>query len=499
MAESNYIDAYYDVENVADLVRRGHHRGVVGGLWDEIGQLQFDYLLGQGLAPETRLLDIGCGCLRGGVHLVRYLNPGNYFGIDVSQELLDAGYDVELAAAKLQSRLPRENLNANGTFDAGMFGVQFDVAIAQSVFTHLSYNQLKLCMARTARCVRPGGKFYLTIFLADEGEDWTGPIRHSPGGISTRPDANPFHYQHSDLMHAVAGLPWSLVEVVEWGHPRGQRMAVFQRLRTDEDAETAERSKRSDDVRSLDRQAAKALPIGAQHYATYVGPSEQWDLMGATQFRLLTSLGLRENHNLLDIGCGSLRSGRLFLSYLNPGRYFGIEPNKWLIDDVVRAELGEEFIRLRRPRFLYTSDFDARPFGEGFDFIIAQSIFSHAGPDMLRAALASIRDTIRPGGLALATFIDPDDQPRMALEADGWTYPGCITYRPETIRAMVEAAGLYCRKLPWYHPRQIWYAISDSASALPPPEHDHLLSGAVLNVRDFAASVAPRGGHGGQS
>ena len=28
------------------------------------------------------LIDIGCGALRGGVHFVRHLDPGHYFGMD---------------------------------------------------------------------------------------------------------------------------------------------------------------------------------------------------------------------------------------------------------------------------------------------------------------------------------------------------------------------------------------------------------------------------------
>ena len=45
---------------------------------------------------------------------------------------------------------------------------------------------------------------------------------------------------------------------------------------------------------------------GSRHYRAYVGPPDQFDFMGATQFRLLTTLGLREHHSVLDFGCGSL-------------------------------------------------------------------------------------------------------------------------------------------------------------------------------------------------
>lgn len=33
-------------------IEEGGHKVFVGGMWDEIGQLQFDYLVREGLKPE---------------------------------------------------------------------------------------------------------------------------------------------------------------------------------------------------------------------------------------------------------------------------------------------------------------------------------------------------------------------------------------------------------------------------------------------------------------
>jgi SAM-dependent methyltransferase len=226
---SDFVNPYYDKEFAAAIVRQRDHRNFIGGMWDEIGQLQFDFILKHGLKPDMRMIDIGCGCFRGGVHFIRYLNPGNYFGIDVSQALLDAGYDIELEALGLQDRLPRTNLNCNSGFDASMFGARFDVAIAQSVFTHLPLNQMKLCLTRAAGYVKPGGTFYATIFLSPPGHDWSKPLRHIPGGIVTSPDADPFHHDSADVRHCIAGLPWKLKRIVDWDHPRNQKVAIFTR------------------------------------------------------------------------------------------------------------------------------------------------------------------------------------------------------------------------------------------------------------------------------
>jgi len=46
-------------------IKAAGHRRYVGGMWEEIGQLQFDYLVSQGLRPEHVFCDVACGSLRG--------------------------------------------------------------------------------------------------------------------------------------------------------------------------------------------------------------------------------------------------------------------------------------------------------------------------------------------------------------------------------------------------------------------------------------------------
>ena len=75
------------------------HRAYVGGLWEEIGQLQFDFLVEQGLRPSHCFLDIACGSLRGGVHFIRYLEPGHYLGLDREPKLIELGVQEELGEA----------------------------------------------------------------------------------------------------------------------------------------------------------------------------------------------------------------------------------------------------------------------------------------------------------------------------------------------------------------------------------------------------------------
>jgi len=240
------------------------------------------------------------------------------------------------------------------------------------------------------------------------------------------------------------------------------------------------------DVRELSSDAAKKLVPGADHYTAYVGPPEQYDFMGATQFRLLTTLGLREHNSLLDFGCGSLRAGRLFIPYLLPGRYYGLDPNRWLVDTAIDEQIGRSMVEIKRPTFLYHSDFSATRFGVTFDYILAQSIFSHSGRDIIARSFGEFKMCLGPNALVLATFIHPHQlNGTPEYEGTGWIYPGGVTYRSETILALAKAAGFAGRILPWFHPRQTWFALAHSADQLPPPSADIHLSGAVLRAPEL--------------
>jgi hypothetical protein len=199
---------------------------------------------------------------------------------------------------------------------------------------------------------------------------------------------------------------------------------------------------------------------GDAHYRAYVGPPHDYDLVAAMCFNLLTTIGLRQHHRLLDVGCGSLRLGRLFIPYLNVGRYVGVEPNAWLVDEGIRKETGAEQIRIKRPVFL----FDSSPeiiLGQGpFDFAVAQSIFSHCGQDLIRGWLHGLRPVLSPAGVLVATYL-PSDQDSTS---PGWTYPGCVSYRPETLRNLAEEEGFRMVLLDWRHPRQSWVAFLQTAT-----------------------------------
>lgn len=194
------------------------------------------------------------------------------------------------------------------------------------------------------------------------------------------------------------------------------------------------------------------LEPGARHYRAFVGPPEDYDLIAAMTFGLLTTLGLRQHHRLLDIGCGSLRVGRLLIPYLNRGGYTGFEPNGWLVEEGIARECGRDQIAIKQPRFVLEQDPRALEGCGPFDFALAQSIFSHAGLDLISTWLAALEGCLASDGVLVATFIESDvDHPE-----PGWIYPGCVSYRRTTVEGLAREHGFAFRVLDWRHPRQTW-------------------------------------------
>ena len=119
---------YANTQRMRERVLQKRHREYIGGLWEELGLFQLEQLAGHGLLPEHTLLDIGCGCLRGGVHFVRYLKAGGYYGHDLHPELIETGITEELAPLGLS--VPRAHFQSNADFDFSGFNVRFDFALA---------------------------------------------------------------------------------------------------------------------------------------------------------------------------------------------------------------------------------------------------------------------------------------------------------------------------------------------------------------------------------
>lgn len=207
------VPGFYDRE-----LARGRHRDIVGGRWDETGEAQMRLLLREGMQPHHRLLDIGCGSLRLGCRAVPYLEPGHYWGTDLSGALMRRGYDLELTG---KDRLPPAQLVEDAGFTFPGIPDTIDFALCFAVFTHLPAPVLSGALQRVRARFPRLRAFLFTVFLAPEGAGAT----RQPDGVVTHPDRPPYHFTR-EAVAAMASAAGFDARATDDRLPRGQVLWV---------------------------------------------------------------------------------------------------------------------------------------------------------------------------------------------------------------------------------------------------------------------------------
>lgn len=193
------------------------HRGYVGGMWIEIGKLQFKFLINQGLKPTHCLLDIACGSLRGGIHFIKYLESGNYLGIDKEFELIELGKEKELGNAVFEEKKPE--FVVSDKFEFEKFSKRPHFSIAHSLFTHINPHDIRLCLRNLRAFVDSRHILFATFFEGKSSRNREVSHSHS-------------NFRYSKLEMEIFGRDtgWKTTYIGNWNHPRNQMMMKYEVL-----------------------------------------------------------------------------------------------------------------------------------------------------------------------------------------------------------------------------------------------------------------------------
>jgi len=85
--------------------------------WDKRGQFQLQLLIDNGLKPEHKLVDVGCGPLRAGEHLISYLNESNYTGVDFNDSFIKVAKELTEGSEKNPTLYVVKDFQFEGKFD----------------------------------------------------------------------------------------------------------------------------------------------------------------------------------------------------------------------------------------------------------------------------------------------------------------------------------------------------------------------------------------------
>jgi ubiquinone/menaquinone biosynthesis C-methylase UbiE len=131
-----------------------------------------------GLAPDARVLDIGCGIGRLAVPLTRFLAPtGAYEGLDIvpggirwCREHITRRYPnfrFTLADVYNKEYHPAGRQSASA-YRFPYPDESFDLVVLISVFTHMLPADMEQYVAEIARVLKPGGRCFATYLLINE-------------------------------------------------------------------------------------------------------------------------------------------------------------------------------------------------------------------------------------------------------------------------------------------------------------------------------------------
>lgn len=196
-------------------IKKWGHRAYVGGgdseAWYGIGKRQYHFLVKNNLKSTDRFVDIACGSLRLGQYLIPMLNEGCYYGLEGEPELVRAGLEQELLFDLNDIKSPHFAYNYSFDFS---FVESFDVAMAQSLFTHLTLKDITDCFSNLRHKAHESSRFYFTFF---EGNESNNPDADSHANKD-------WHYDFSAFEKIASHTGWDLKYIGDWGHERDQKM-----------------------------------------------------------------------------------------------------------------------------------------------------------------------------------------------------------------------------------------------------------------------------------
>jgi len=161
---------------------------------------------------------------------------------------------------------------------------------------------------------------------------------------------------------------------------------------------------------------------------------ETWLRLGHLQFDYLTGHGLQPGDRMLEIGCGTLRAGHLFIDYLSTGHYCGIDlsPDALLAAQRIVVEFG---LQAKMPHLTLVRGLDLRFLPAGhFTVVHAHNVFARSPVQKIGEGLAQVRRVMTRDAIFDFTFDRADGIDDQSPRRD-------FNRRADTLIGLADARG----------------------------------------------------------
>jgi hypothetical protein len=127
------------------------------GLWQQIRDF--------GLTPDLRCVDYGCGSLRLGQHAIRFLEAGNYWGIDIVDTFIAQGLAL-IGPDLIEQKQPHLGVINDSTL-ADIASWKPDFIFSNAVLQHVPSDELDVYFERLAGMMTRGTRAYVLFITAE--------------------------------------------------------------------------------------------------------------------------------------------------------------------------------------------------------------------------------------------------------------------------------------------------------------------------------------------
>lgn len=136
----------------------------------------------------------------------------------------------------------------------------------------------------------------------------------------------------------------------------------------------------------------------------------------------LKTKGLQPESRFLDYGCGSGVSGKNFIEYLNENNYTGVDISNEAIKVACEKVNDNTALKEKNPDFKYIMNADMEPLkGNEFDYILANSVFTHMPLEDINFMLKQLKTYIHKGSIYYATILKTEGKSKM-VEFRTWRH-----------------------------------------------------------------------------
>jgi hypothetical protein len=135
-------------------------------------------------------------------------------GLDKEAELVEKGINEELGREMFEEKCPEFVIS--DSFEFERFSRKPDFGIAQSLFSHLSDRDARLCLSKLRQFVNDGHRLFVTFFEGDSSQNPTASHSHAR-----------FMYSREEMEAMGRECGWRPDYLGDWKHPRNQMMIRF--------------------------------------------------------------------------------------------------------------------------------------------------------------------------------------------------------------------------------------------------------------------------------